>query len=186
MELNPFDNDQLYNYIKKNSKKANRRLKSLASRGYERSRAYSYVNEQSYKYDFIKRKENIPMFSVNKKMTRNQMLQEAVKIQNFLNAKTSTIRGIKKTFQKSVDTINEKNPELHLTTQKAIDIFTSETFKKSKESGVGSDIVLQLLSQNYNDKSKIESVIDDYLRNGGETEYGLLQTVKTQGLKANV
>lgn len=111
-ELNNLTAKQLAAYIANYGKTINTRLTELEKKGYaESSVAFRYITEKDpHRGDYVtKSKSGYTKISLKTKgLTRNQLLSKATTIQGFLNAKTSTISGIKKTYTQALDTFNKK------------------------------------------------------------------------------
>lgn len=111
-DLNRMTTNQLKTYIQNKGKRANTRLVSLEKEGYESLPAYNYVASKlpnRNKYTESSKRGNLKFTLSSKKLLsnidpqnkRNVLLEQATNIQNFLKAKTSTVGGVKKVYEKS-------------------------------------------------------------------------------------
>lgn len=89
--------------ILKMVKKANTRLRQIEKSDLTQTNAYGYTQMQLYKNDFAysKTQKNQPKFRTDiSKMTYNQKKHLESQVNKFLNAKTSTVSGIKDMLRK--------------------------------------------------------------------------------------
>lgn len=139
--------EDLQKAIAQMSKTANQRLRELEKQGFTELNAYRKVLNNSQKmsiFDYTKKGE-IKFSGKTKNKTYNQLEQEFSELQKFLTAKTSTVRGIKKKYEKATKKINEKYG-VNLTTQQIGELFESEIIQNSSNR-FGSDKVLSIISR---------------------------------------
>lgn len=139
--------EELQESIRQMSKTANQRLRQLEKQGFTELNSYRKVLSNSQKmsiFDYTKKGE-IKFSGKTKNKSYNQLEQEFSELQKFLTAKTSTISGIKKKYEKSTKTVNEKYG-VNLTTQQIGELFESEIIRKTSDR-FGSDKVLSIISR---------------------------------------
>lgn len=89
-----------YKDLIKLQRRANQRLREIEKQGLTKaSNAYREIEKQSFRKMLGVSADNI-RFIVNKKMNERQLTIVEKKINDFLNAKTSTTKGIKNKYQK--------------------------------------------------------------------------------------
>ena len=101
MNLNNLSTERLKAYVASHGKKVNQRLVTLEDYGQRNVFAYRYVSDKIP--DYMKEKSQSGHLKLNIKTrgkNRNELLELATVIRNVENAKTSTITGIKKTYNK--------------------------------------------------------------------------------------
>ncbi len=101
MNLNNLSTERLKAYVASHGKKVNQRIVTLEEYGQRNVFAYRYVSDSIP--DYMKEKSQSGHLKLNIKTrgkTRNELLELATVIQNVENAKTSTLKGIKKTYNK--------------------------------------------------------------------------------------
>ena len=154
-ELNKLTSKQLSEYIANYGKTVNTRLSTLERKGYaESSVAFRYITEKDpHRGEFVtKSKSGYTKISLKTRgLTRNQLLAKATTIQGFLNAKTSTISGIKKAYDKSLNTFNERN-NAKLSAAEYKDLVTHDKWKDASKK-FGSDQILAIVRKYSVDKS---------------------------------
>ena len=164
-ELNNLTAKQLAGYIANYGKTVNTRLTELEKKGYaESSVAFRYITEKDpHRWEYVtKSKSGYTKISLKTKgLSRNQLLAKATTIQAFLNAKTSTISGIKKAYNKALNTFNErKNTKLSSAEYKYL--VTHDKWKDSSKK-FGSDQILSIVRKYSVDKAiKILDNLDNF------------------------
>ena len=164
-ELNKLTAKQLAGYIANYGKTVNTRLSALEKKGYaESSVAFRYITEKDpHRGEFVtKSKSGYTKISLKTKgLSRNQLLAKAMTIQSFLNAKTSTISGIKKAYEKSLKTFNDqKNTKLSAAEYKYL--VTHDKWKDATKK-FGSDQILSIVRKYSFDKAmEILDNLDDF------------------------
>ena len=101
MNLNNLSTERLKAYVASHGKKVNQRIVTLEEYGQRNVFAYRYVSDNIP--DYMKEKSQSGHLKLNIKTrgkTRNELLELATVIQNVEKSKTSTIKGIKKTYNK--------------------------------------------------------------------------------------
>ena len=154
-ELNKLTAKQLAGYIANYGKTVNTRLSALEKKGYaESSVAFRYITEKDpHRGEFVtKSKSGYTKISLKTRgLTRNQLLAKATTIQGFLNAKTSTISGTKKVYDKSLNTFNERN-NAKLSAAEYKDLVTHDKWKDASKK-FGSDQILAIVRKYSFDKA---------------------------------
>ena len=164
-DLNVLKAKQLAEYIANYGKTVNTRLSELEKKGYaESSVAFRYITEKDpHRGEYVtKSKSGYTKISLKTKgLSRNKLLSKAITIQGFLNAKTSTISGTKKAYEKAFNTFNErKNTKLSLKEYK--DIVTHDKWKEGLKK-FGSDQILAIVQTYSVDKAmKILDKLDNF------------------------
>ena len=164
-ELNNLTAKQLARYIANYGKTVNTRLTELEKNGYaESSVAFRYITEKDpHRGEFVtKSKSGYTKISLKTKgLTRNKLLSKATTIQGFLNAKTSTITGTKKAYNKALNTFNEKN-STKLSAAEYKDLVTHDKWKDASKK-FGSDQILDIVTEYSFDKAmKILDKLDKF------------------------
>lgn len=164
-ELNNLTAKQLAAYIANYGKTVNTRLTELEKKGYaESSVAFRYITEKDpHRGDYVtKSKSGYTKISLKTKgLTRNQLLGKASTIQGFLNAKTSTITGTKKVYNKAMKTFNERN-KTKLSQEEYKDLVTHDKWKDASKK-FGSDQILAIVKKYSFDKAmEILDNLDDF------------------------
>ena len=101
MNLNNLSTERLKAFVASHGKKVNQRIVTLEEYGQRNVFAYRYVSDNIP--DYMKEKSQSGHLKLNirtRGKTRNELLELATVIQNVENAKTSTLKGIKKTYNK--------------------------------------------------------------------------------------
>lgn len=154
-ELNKLTAKQLAAYIANYGKTVNTRLSALEKKGYaESSLAFRYITEKDpHRWEYVtKSKSGYAKISLKTKgLSRNQLLAKATTIQGFLNAKTSTISGIKKAYDKSLNTLN-KRKNINLSQEEYKDLVTHDKWKDASKK-FGSDQILAIVRKYSVDKA---------------------------------
>ena len=154
-ELNNLTAKQLAAYIANYGKTVNTRLSALEKKGYaESSLAFRYITEKDpHRGEYVtKSKSGYTKISLKTKgLSRNQLLAKATTIQGFLNAKTSAISGIKKAYDKSLKTFNERY-STNLSQAEYKDLVTHDKWKDASKK-FGSDQILVIVQKYSVDKA---------------------------------
>ena len=154
-ELNKLTAKQLAGYIANYGKTVNTRLSALEKKGYaESSVAFRYITEKDpHRGEYVtKSKSGYTKISLKTKgLSRNQLLAKATTIQGFLNAKTSTISGTKKAYDKSLNTFNERK-NTNLSQEEYKDLVTHDKWKDASKK-FGSDQILAIVRKYSVDKA---------------------------------
>ena len=101
MNLNNLSTERLKAFVASHGKKVNQRLVTLEEYGQRNVFAYRYVSDNIP--DYMKEKSQSGHLKLNirtRGKSRNELLELATVIQNVEKAKTSTLKGIKKTYNK--------------------------------------------------------------------------------------
>ena len=164
-ELNNLTAKQLAGYIANYGKTVNTRLSTLEKKGYaESSVAFRYITEKDpHRGEYVtKSKSGYTKISLKTKgLSRNQLLAKATTIQGFLNAKTSTISGIKKAYDKSLNTFNEKK-NTNLSWEEYKDLVTHDKWKEASKK-FGSDQIIAIMRKYSVDKAmEVLDNLDDF------------------------
>ena len=164
-ELNNLTAKQLAGYIANYGKTVNTRLSTLEKKGYaESSVAFRYITEKDpHRGEYVtKSKSGYTKISLKTKgLSRNQLLAKATTIQGFLNAKTSTISGIKKAYDKSLNTFNERK-NTNLSWEEYKDLVTHDKWKEASKK-FGSDQIIAIMRKYSVDKAmEVLDNLDDF------------------------
>lgn len=164
-ELNKLTAKQLAGYIANYGKTVNTRLSALEKKGYaESSVAFRYITEKDpHRGEFVtKSKSGYTKISLKTKgLSRNQLLAKATTIQGFLNAKTSTISGTKKVYDKSLNTFNERR-NINLSREEYKNLVTHDKWKDASKK-FGSDQILAIVRKySFNKAMEILDNLDDF------------------------
>ena len=147
IELNKLTAKQLAGYIANYGKTVNARLSALEKKGYaESSVAFRYITEKDpHRGEFVTKSKSgyIKISLKTRGLTRNELLAKATTIQSFLNAKTSTISGTKKAYDKSLKTFNERK-NTNLSQEEYKNIVTHDKWKDASKK-FGSDQILAIV-----------------------------------------
>ena len=101
MNLSNLTTERLKAYVASHGKKVNQRIVTLEEYGQRNVFAYRYVSDNIP--DYMKEKSQSGHLKLNirtRGKSRNELLELATVIQNVEKAKTSTLKGIKKTYNK--------------------------------------------------------------------------------------
>lgn len=183
-DINKMSRKQLESFIRNKGKTANTRLTALQKSEYaSSSKALSYVQKEAYykpsrysetKTGFIK--FEIATTKLTKGKTTAQSMAvlrgQAKEIQNFLNAKSSTLKGIKNAYEKASQTLSETIG----TNISAFDI--GKLFKAFNESNISQDIGSDQIIKIYQEFIKNMS-INDIINAISQTEGISLSDIKT-------
>ena len=187
MDINRMNQKQLKQYIRTYGKRANTRLVALKNKGYDSaSKAYRYIERESYYYPFnykITKSNNIA-FNLNiKKLTENAKNKTAVlrhqakEIQNFLNAKSSTIKGINKSFDSASKKLSERANKQVSSRE------VGQLFNAFDEAGlrqnIGSDQIINIYTR-YIDDMDIEDIVSVVQDTTGSTVTDITTDINLQ------
>lgn len=166
IDINTMSSLELIAFLKKEVKKANTRLVALEKADFAKtSLAYLYVSSRmSGRHKTTgKSKSGHLKFKTSgyKSMTRNDLLQLAKQVQGFNTASTSTITGVKKMINKSLETgIKKGNINADRDTWK--DIVSHKNWNDFKNR-FGSDQIIQIINEyNAEDAIYILDTLDMY------------------------
>lgn len=166
MDINRFEKKDLEKEYKKLISKANRRLSRIEKGGKTRaSKAYKHIESGAY-YNLkgvTKVKDN-PRFRYEKNLTINQLRSRYTEVEKFLNAKTSTLSGIKKSYKKGFETFKRKYKEnygkdFNLTYDEYIEAL--ENISDSSSEFYGSEQNLYLISEGQAPHEEIIKAINE-------------------------
>ena len=154
--LNKLSTKELADFVAKAGKRANERLASQERAGQEYTAAYNYVTSKMVHRDTITEtsKSGHVKFITRKTkdvdgkrvaLSRNELLYRANEIKGYLNAKTSTTRGLEETYRNQLETFN-KNNDVNLTMNEFNRIVTNEQFEHFKKE-YGSGRIVKLLQE---------------------------------------
>lgn len=142
-------------------KRANQRLRQLEKSGFTSSSAYrAIVSKMTRKTElFAKTKSGQIKFTT--KIPKDRKTQQALirELDRFLNAKTSTVKGTKKAYEKSFNTFNKNYPNNDLTFNQFLEMVENTNFKNILNM-FGSSEVIDIINVN-KDKTAIDSLLDD-------------------------
>ena len=150
-EFNKMSKDELKTYYKKIATIANKRARSLEEKDlYRASNAYNWLERHVYDNKntkiYVKDKQGRPKFNTNiSKMSFQELKSASAEASKFIEAKTSTVSGIKEMYSKGYNTYKQK----HMNNS---DYLTFEEYSEFWKSGLvqnyskifGSDQVVRL------------------------------------------
>lgn len=115
IDIPSLDASQLRQALRQYTKTANSRLKTLGSSQVRKSsKAYQYV-EKYYErgVDTVKkdRSGNLKFNTDFRKMSKRQLESELKQVRDFLNAKTSTVKGVQSAYRQAYETYKQKTKE---------------------------------------------------------------------------
>lgn len=164
-ELNDLTAKQLAGYIANYGKTVNTRLSELERKGYaESSVAFRYITEKDpHRGDYVtKSKSGYTKISLKTKgLTRNQLLSKATTIQGFLNAKTSTISGIKKSYTQAKETFNKKKGT-NFAQSEYFQLVTHDKWKAACDRFSSDQIIAIAIKYGFNTAIKIMDDLDSF------------------------
>ena len=132
-------------------RRANTRLRNLEKRDLTSSNAYRYVDE-NFGGRFSARGVN--------KMTHNELVHLVTELTKFLNAKTSTVRGVKRAYSKSYNTLVKKYNLSNLSFENFVSIMENESIESFKSRYGSSQLVRMLGISNDKNIDSIKNVIE--------------------------
>ena len=175
-EFNQMSKDELKTYYKKIATIANKRARSLEEKDlYRASNAYNWLERHVYDNKntkiYVKDKQGRPNFNTNiSKMSFQELKSASAEASKFIEAKTSTVRGIKEMYSKGYNTYKQK----HMNNS---DYLTFEEYSEFWKSGLvqnyskifGSDQVVRLTQAMEAEDLTVEE-LEQILREGGFNE----------------
>ena len=165
MNLNNLSTERLKAYVASHGKKVNQRIVTLEKYGQRNVFAYRYVSDNIP--DYMKEKSQSGHLKLNIKTrgkSRNELLELATVIQNVEKAKTSTIKGIKKTYNK-MKRETEKALGLELSDKDFQKTFGEQAFKNFSEKFGSKQYVRMVKEYGYEDTQKaIEKAYRDNIQ----------------------
>ena len=165
MNLNNLSTERLKAYVASHGKKVNQRIVTLEKYGQRNVFAYRYVSDNIP--DYMKEKSQSGHLKLNIKTrgkSRNELLELATVIQNVEKAKTSTIKGIKKTYNK-MKRETEKALGLELSEKDFQKTFGEQAFKNFSEKFGSKQYVRMVKEYGYEDTQKaIEKAYRDNIQ----------------------
>ena len=175
-EFNQMTKDELKTYYKKIATIANKRARSLEEKDlYRASNAYNWLERHVYDNKntkiYVKDKQGRPKFNTNiSKMSFQELKSASAEASKFIEAKTSTVSGIKEMYLKGYNTYKEK----HMNNS---DYLTIEEYSEFWKSGLvqnyskifGSDQVVRLSQAMEAEDLSVEE-LEQILKEGGFNE----------------
>ena len=175
-EFNKMSKDELKTYYKKIATIANKRARSLEEKDlYRASNAYNWLERHVYDNKntkiYVKDKQGRPKFNTNiSKMSFQELKSASAEASKFIEAKTSTVSGIKEMYLKGYNTYKQK----HMNNS---DYLTFEEYSEFWKSGLvqnyskifGSDQVVRLSQAMEAEDLSVEE-IEQILEEGGFNE----------------
>ena len=194
--LNKYSEAQLDKYIEQMGKSANRHLTALEKEGASSgSKAYSYVQGLAHDKAYASHTEKPRFRTTTTGESFQQKKAHAAEIQRFFSAKTHTVKGVERAYEKSYKTFVRNRAKQAAEEKKGIgnaskaDImreaerirgkvtasdfnqawgsFNSDQYEKAKQI---SEIVADLIEEGYSG-SDIGRAIDEYGTGRAESEY---------------
>lgn len=145
--------DELFSEYKRLAKMANSRLDRLRAKGWTNFRSY----KGAMKY-IQSVKPNATHFSLAKPLTTKELRSAYNRVSAFIESSTSTIGGVRKTYQKVCDTIREKYG-LNLTPEQLEGVFESALWQKLEEVFIGSNTAIRVLASIQKTKGDITNTL---------------------------
>ena len=188
MNLNNLSTERLKAYVASHGKKVNQRIVTLEEYGQRNVFAYRYVSDNIP--DYMKEKSQSRHLKLNirtRGKTRNELLELATVIQNVENAKTSTLKGIKKTYNK-MKRETEKALGVELSDKDFQKTFGEQAFKNFSDKFGSKQYVRMVKEYGYKDTQKaiekayrdniqtlfdIESIIKNKFNNYNEDDFNI-------------
>lgn len=189
IDINKASYKQLESYIRNEGKKANQRLVQLKKSGYDQtSNAYRHIETLSYfddKNQFKTSKSgnlgfNVSIRALTKGLTKQQaqarLRAQASLIKGFINAKTSTVSGINKAYEKASKTLSKEVGQ-NVNVREL-----GEIFRVVNEKGIqiGSNVVIELYTK-YTDQLTTSDIV-----NAMNNSIGLSQNDIELGIKEKI
>lgn len=163
MDINKASRSQLELYIRSKGKRANQRIVELSKSKYGKaSKALSYIERNAFdnsKYYTTSKSGNIKFTVSTRELTKGLTQQQAMaslrhqasEIKNFLDAKSSTIKGIHKQFSKASKTLSE-NYGIKMNVEEVGEIF--KVYDETSLTGkFGSEQIIETYKKYMNDLS---------------------------------
>lgn len=157
-ELQKMSIDELKSILKANVKKSNNRLTRLEKNSIgTNANAYRWNEKKVTKEDALYyNKQNNPRYSsAVKGLTKNELLHRVTLTENFLEAHTSTIRGINKAYKQSYETFRDAYSIKNITYEDYIDIFESDNLEHFKKNYYS---VFVKMFENVPDKNNMDGI----------------------------
>ena len=154
MNLNNLSTERLKDYVASHGKKVNQRLVTLEEYGQRNVFAYRYVSDKIP--DYMKEKSKSGHLKLNirtRGKNRNELLELATVIQNVENAKSSTLKGIKKTYNK-MKRETEKALGVELSDKDFHKTFGQQAFKNFSEKFGSKQYVRMVKEYGYEETQK--------------------------------
>lgn len=154
MNLNNLSTERLKAYVASHGKKVNQRIVTLEEYGQRNVFAYRYVSDNIP--DYMKEKSQSGHLKLNirtRGKSRNELLELATVIQNVEKAKTSTLKGIKKTYNK-MKRETEKALGVELSDKDFHQTFGQQAFKNFSEKFGSKQYVRMVKEYGYEEAQK--------------------------------
>ena len=145
---------ELIDLITKNVAKANKRLRNIEKNN---------LTTASNAYRYLQDKQGRNRFSTKglKSLNRNELLKYYTTIDNFLSAKTSSVRGVKRAYHKSYNTIKSKYNLKNLSFESYASILESESLESFKSNFGSNQLITLLRIANKNNVDDIVNIIEN-------------------------
>ena len=170
MNLSNLTTERLKAYVASHGKKVNQRIVTLEEYGQRNVFAYRYVSDNIP--DYMKEKSQSGHLKLNirtRGKTRNELLELATVIQNVENAKTSTLKGIKKVYNK-MKRETEKALGVELSDKDCHKTFGQQAFKNFSEKFGSKQYVRMVKEYGYKDT---QNAIEKAYRENIQTLYDI-------------
>lgn len=169
-------------------KRANQRLRQLEKSGKENTSAYSYIKDLQSKgrsYIVTDKHGNVKFRTDTSKLNPQQLSNEILQVERFLQAKTSTVKGITKLHQKAYKTFKQK---YGLTKEKGFDenTFTFNDYLTLYKVGIvksfndkyGSDATSRIIKVKLQEGYDINQIEQHLTNNLGEPLFTVVDQTK--------
>ena len=170
MNLRNLTTERLKAYVASHGKKVNQRIVTLEEYGQRNVFAYRYISDNIP--DYMKQKSQSGHLKLNirtRGKSRNELLELATVIQNVEKAKTSTLKGIKKTYNK-MKRETEKALGVELSDKDFHKTFGQQAFKNFSEKFGSKQYVRMVKEYGYKETQK---VIEKAYRDNIQTLYDI-------------
>lgn len=157
-DLQKMSVEELETILKKNVKKANNRLSILEKQEKgTNANAYRWTEKKVTKEDalYYNKQKNPRYSSTVKGLSKNELLHRVSLTENFLEAHTSTIRGINKSYKQSYETFKDAYSIKNITYEDYIDIFESDNLEHFKKNYYS---VFAKMFENVPDKNNMDGI----------------------------
>lgn len=154
MNLSNLSTERLKAYVASHGKKVNQRIVTLEEYGQRNVFAYRYVSDNIP--DYMKEKSQSGHLKLNirtRGKSRNELLELATVIQNVEKAKTSTLKGIKKTYNK-MKRETEKALGVEISDKDFHRTFGGQAFKNFSEKFGSKQYIRMVKEYGYEDTQK--------------------------------
>lgn len=164
-DLSKMTKEELDIFISKFGKTANQRLRNLEKEGLsDASKAYRWINQKSFDgADFMDRtKKGQPKFKVSRSESIQEARRRAAEISKFLEAKGSTVGGVKRQYEKMAEKLRESSYFENVATED-IKAFWGSGIVQEFEKNYGYDALMEITEGKLSDMglTALESILKE-------------------------